>query len=338
MIRIAINGFGRIGRNILRAFYEQPHYKSYIEIVAINDLAKIEHSFHLLKYDSVHGKFSRNMSHSENSISINNHKIPYYSIKEVEKLPWKDLNVDLVFDCTGKFTTKEKALGHINAGAKKVLVSAPCENADKTVVYGMNDDLIDINDLIISNASCTTNCLAPILGIIHEEYNVSNALMTTIHSYTGDQRLIDTDHSDLFRARAANLSMIPSKTGAAKAIGLIIPELNGKVNGMAVRVPTPNVSLVDLTCVINKNVSKDDINNLFKNKVEQKVYKGIIGYNSEDLVSIDFNHSHYSSIFDSKHTMVNDNIVKVMAWYDNEWGFSNRMLDVAISILKQKAY
>lgn len=336
MIKIAINGFGRIGRNILRAFYEQPHYRSFIKIVAINDLAPIQHSFHLLKYDSIHSKFDRNVKISDNEIMINNHSIKYYSIKDVEQLPWKDLDIDVVLDCTGKYTTKEKALGHIKSGAKRVLISAPCDNADKTVVYGINESSITKEDLIISNASCTTNCLAPIVSLLHSEYGVESGLMTTIHSYTGDQKLIDTDHSDLYRARAANLSMIPSKTGAAKAIGLIIPELNGKINGMAVRVPTPNVSLIDLNCVLTKQVTAKDINELFKSKVNEKVFNGVLGYNAEPLVSVDFNHSIYSSIFDSTQTMVFGNLVKVMAWYDNEWGFSNRMLDMVITLSKTK--
>lgn len=334
MIKIAINGFGRIGRNILSAFYENTEYKKYIKIVAINDLTSIKHSCHLLKYDSVHGRFVKDINISENNILIEKDLIKYYSIKDTNLLPWRDLDIDLVLDCTGKFNTKEKALEHINAGAKRVLISAPCDNADKTIVYGVNEHLLDKKDIIVSNASCTTNCLAPILSIINSRFNIESGLITTIHSYTGDQNLIDSNHSDLFRARAANLSMIPSKTGAAKAIGLIIPELNGIINGMSIRVPTPNVSLVDLTCTIDKEVTEEDINKLFKEYIGNGKFKNIVLYNEDPLVSIDFNHTVYSSIFDANHTMTSGKLIKVMAWYDNEFGFSNRMLDVAITISK----
>lgn len=332
MIKIAINGFGRIGRNILRALHENKKYIDQIEVVVINDLAPIEHAVHLLKYDSVHSRFDRTVNFNDNEIIIENKTIKYYSIKTVENLPWKELDIDIVLDCTGKYTTKEKALGHVSSGAKKVLISAPCENADKTIVYGVNDNTLSKQDIIISNASCTTNCLAPIIAILNSEYGLENGIMTTIHSYTGDQKLIDTDHSDLYRARAANISMIPSKTGAAKAIGLIIPELNGKINGMSVRIPTPNVSLVDFNCILKKYVTVEEINKLFKRKINENIFKGILDYNEEHLVSIDFNHNSHSSIFDSTQTMVSGKLLKVMAWYDNEWGFSNRMLDMVISI------
>lgn len=336
MVRIAINGFGRIGRNILRAFYENPHYKSSISIVAINDLSPLEHSVHLLKYDSVHKIFDRNLNIVDNTIRVNNHIINYYSIKDAELLPWRELDVDIVFDCTGKYTKRETALSHIKAGAKKVVISAPCDGADKTIVWGVNENTLTKDDVVISNASCTTNCLAPVAALIHNEFGIENGFMTTIHSYTGDQRLIDTDHSDLYRARAAALSMIPSKTGAAKAIGLIIPELKGKINGLAVRVPTPNVSLVDFTCVVSRATVKDEVNEVFKKAVQSKVFNGIMGYNDEPLVSIDFNHNSHSSIFDSTQTYVQDNMIKVFAWYDNEWGFSNRMLDLSLTISKLK--
>lgn len=336
MVRIAINGFGRIGRNILRAFYENPHYKSSISIVAINDLSPLEHSVHLLKYDSVHRIFDRNLNIVDNTIRVNNHIINYYSIKDAELLPWRELDVDIVFDCTGKYTKKETALSHIKAGAKKVIISAPCDGADKTIVWGVNENTLTKDDVVISNASCTTNCLAPVAALIHNEFGIENGFMTTIHSYTGDQRLIDTDHSDLYRARAAALSMIPSKTGAAKAIGLIIPELKGKINGLAVRVPTPNVSLVDFTCVVSRATVKDEVNEVFKKAVQSKAFNGIMGYNDEPLVSIDFNHNSHSSIFDSTQTYVQDNMIKVFAWYDNEWGFSNRMLDLSLTISKLK--
>ncbi len=336
MVKIAINGFGRIGRNILRAFYEAPHYKSSIQIVAINDLSSIEHATHLLKYDSVHKAFDRTLKINDGNICINNHKIKYYSIKDAAQLPWKELDIDIVFDCTGKYTKKETALAHIQAGAKKVIISAPCDGADKTIVWGVNEKSLTKDDIVISNASCTTNCLAPVAALIHSEFGIESGFMTTIHSYTGDQRLIDTDHSDLYRARAATLSMIPSKTGAAKAIGLIIPELQGKINGLAVRVPTPNVSLVDFTCNISKSTTKEELNAVFKTAVANKIFNGVLGYNEEPLVSVDFNHNSQSSVFDSTQTFVQDKMIKVFAWYDNEWGFSNRMLDLAISVKNAK--
>jgi len=336
MIRIAINGFGRIGRNVLRAFYEHTHYRNEMKIVAINDLSKVEHSFHLLKFDSIHGHFDKNMSYTNDSIIINNDEIHYSSFKEAADLPWKILDVDIVLDCTGKYTSKEKALAHIEAGAKKVIISAPCDNADKTIVWGVNDDTLTASDLVISNASCTTNCLAPVVALLHKEFNIESGFMTTIHSYTGDQRLIDTDHSDLYRARAAALSMIPSKTGAAKAIGLIVPELKGKINGLAIRVPTPNVSLVDFTCNVTKETTVEYVNQLFKESVGAVVYKGVLGYNDEPLVSVDFNHNKHSSVFDSTQTLVYDKTIKVFAWYDNEWGFSNRMLDLSSSVGRLK--
>lgn len=334
MIKIAINGFGRIGKNILRAFFENPEYQKKINIVAINDLTSIKHSCHLLKNDSVHGKFSKSISFSEDSILIEGNKIKYYSIKDTNLLPWKELDIDLVLDCTGRFTTKDKAMDHVKAGAKRVLISAPCENADNTVVFGVNEFVLKKEDIIISNASCTTNCLAPLLNIINSKYTIENGLMTTIHSYTGDQNLIDTDHSDLFRARAANLSMIPSKTGAAKAIGLIIPELNGLINGLAIRVPTPNVSLVDLNLILKEEVTKEEINKIFKESINNDKFKGILSYNEEPLVSVDFNHTEFSCVFDSNHTMTSGKLVKIMAWYDNEFGFSNRMLDVSLYLSK----
>lgn len=336
MIKVAINGFGRIGRNVLRAFHEHPHYRSSIQIVAINDLSPIEHSVHLLKYDSIHSAFNKNVTFKENTMHINNHTMHYSSIKDAKLLPWGELGVDIVFDCTGKYTKRETAIDHLTAGAKRVVISAPCDGADRTVVWGVNESSLMPSDVVISNASCTTNCLAPIVALIHREFDIKNGLMTTIHSYTGDQRLVDTDHSDLYRARAAALSMIPSKTGAAKAIGLIIPELKGKINGLSVRVPTPNVSLVDFTCNVNKDVSVEAVNSLFKNEVSKGIFNGVLGYNDEPLVSVDFNHDRHSSIYDSTQTIVHDGMVKVFAWYDNEWGFSNRMLDLALSIAKLK--
>lgn len=336
MIKVAINGFGRIGRNVFRAFFETPHYRNSIQIVAINDLSKIEHSVHLLKYDSVHKQFDKPVTHTEHEIHLNDHRIKYSSIKEASELPWGDLDIDIVFDCTGKYTTRDKAMAHINAGAKRVVISAPCENADRTIVWGVNESTLQVNDQVISNASCTTNCLAPIVALLHEKFTILNGAMTTVHSYTGDQRLIDTDHSDLYRARAAALSMIPSKTGAAKAIGLIIPELKGKIHGTSIRVPTPNVSLVDFTCNVEKHTTAKEVNEIFKESVQAGVYRGVLAYNDEPLVSVDFNHNSHSSVFDSTQTFVQDGMIKVFGWYDNEWAFSNRMLDLATSIGKLK--
>lgn len=336
MIKIAINGFGRIGRNVLRAFYEQPHFKSYMSIVAINDLSPLNHAVHLLKHDSVHKKFDRSIFVGENYFKVNNDQIAYSSHRDINELPWKHLDIDIVLECTGKYTTKSSAEQHIAAGAKRVIVSSPCDNADKTIVYGVNEHTLNINDLVISNASCTTNCLAPLVSLLHTHFGVVNGIVTTIHSYTGDQRLVDTDHSDLYRARAANLSMIPSKTGAAKAIGLIIPELAGKISGLSIRIPTPNVSLVDLTANLNKEVTKEELNQVFKEATAQGLFSGVLGYNDEPLVSCDFNHDAHSAVFDSTQTFVQEKLVKVFAWYDNEWGFSNRMLDLSIAVSKLK--
>jgi len=336
MLKIAINGFGRIGRNILRAFYENSKYVGNIKIVAINDFSPIEHAVHLLKYDSVHSKFGNNVTIINNDkFEIDNFlqesdTIQYFNKRDIKDLPWADLGVDVVLECTGLYTKAEAAIQHIHSGAKQVIVSAPCDGADKTIVYGVNEDTLTLNDKIISNASCTTNCLAPLVALIHDKFGISQGFATTIHSYTGDQRLIDTDHSDLYRARAANLSMIPSKTGAAKAIGLIIPELNGKINGVAIRVPTPNVSLVDFTAVLEKETSKEELNELFKKATLHKHFKGVLGYNDEKLVSVDFNHDSHSSVFDSTQTFAQGNMIKVFSWYDNEWGFSNRMLDLSM--------
>lgn len=342
MLKIAINGFGRIGRNVLRAFYENLYYAGKIKIVAVNDLSPLEHAVHLLKYDSVHSRFQNKVSITGNDrFTIDNFlegddTIQYFNKRDIKDLPWADLGIDIVLECTGLYTKAESASQHLNSGAKHVIVSAPCDGADKTIVYGVNEDTLTLNDKIISNASCTTNCLAPLVALIHDNFGISQGFATTIHSYTGDQRLIDTDHSDLYRARAANLSMIPSKTGAAKAIGLIIPELNGKINGVAIRVPTPNVSLVDFTAVLETNTTTDELNALFKQATLNRKFKGVLAYNDEKLVSVDFNHDAHSSVFDSTQTFAQGNMIKVFSWYDNEWGFSNRMLDLSMYLANLK--
>lgn len=320
MINIAINGFGRIGRNILRAIYENPIYLDKINLVAINDLASTEISSHLLKYDSVHGKFGEDISYVKDKIIVNGNKIMYFSESNPENLPWKDFDIDIVFECTGRYTDKESSLKHILAGAKKVLISAPAKNVDNTIVYGVNHKTLNSEDIIISNASCTTNCLAPLAKVLDDNFGIKKGVMTTIHSYTGDQKLVDTSHSDLFRSRSAAMSMIPTKTGAAKALGLVIPNLVGKVDGLAIRVPTPNVSLVDFSIELKENTNIEEINKAMKASSENEL-KGILGYN----------HSPLSSIYDSTQTIIIDNnFVKVFSWYDNEWGFSNRMIDTAI--------
>lgn len=330
MINIAINGFGRIGRNILRAIFENPKYMDKINLVVINDLAPISTSKHLLKYDSVHGIFKEEVDNDESAIIVNGHRIIYYSETNPEDLPWKDFEIDIVFECTGRFTHKEDAISHLKAGAKKVLISAPGKDVDNTIVYGVNHKTLNNDDFIVSNASCTTNCLAPIAKVLEEEFGISKGLMTTIHAYTGDQKIVDTAHSDLFRARAAAQSMIPTKTGAAKSLGLVLPSLSGKVDGMAMRVPTANVSVVDFTVLLEKNTDIKEINKAMK-KASESYLKGILGYNEEPLVSIDYNHNTNSSIYDSTQIIqVEDNLFKIISWYDNEWGFSNRMLDTAI--------
>ncbi len=326
-MKVAINGFGRIGRLSLRAIFEN-NVKD-IEVVAINDLGDAGTNAHLFKYDSVHGTFNGDVAVDGNYIVINGHKIQILSERDPAKLPWKELGIDLVYECTGIFTSKDKSMAHINAGAKRVLVSAPCNDADKTVVFGINNQTITKDDLILSNASCTTNCLSPVVFALNKEIGFERGYMTTIHSYTGDQPMLDTYHKDKKRARAGAMSMIPTSTGAAKAVGLILPELAGKIQGSAVRVPTPNVSLVDLTFIAKKETTKDDVNNIMKKYAEGEL-KNILGYSSEELVSIDFCHKSYSSIFDSNETTVVDkNFIRVVAWYDNEWGFSCRMSDVA---------
>ncbi|MDG5500577.1 type I glyceraldehyde-3-phosphate dehydrogenase [Marinobacter sp. BGYM27] len=329
-IRIGINGFGRIGRNILRALYEND-YRQTMQVVAINDLGDAETNAHLLKYDSVHGRFNGIVSHDAESLSVNGDRIAICAERNPASLPWKDYHVDVVLECTGLFTKREAAAAHLSAGARKVIISAPSPDADATIVYGVNDHTLTAEHHIISNASCTTNCLAPVVKAISDGIGIESGLMTTIHSYTNDQKLSDVYHTDLYRARSATQSMIPTKTGAAAAIGLVLPELAGKLDGMAVRVPTINVSLVDLSFIASRDTTADEINDLLKSAAQKS---SILGYNQEKLVSVDFNHSVLSSIFDANHTRALGRHVKVMAWYDNEWGFSNRMLDNATALMQ----
>jgi glyceraldehyde 3-phosphate dehydrogenase len=328
-INIAINGFGRIGRNVFRANYESGNNNE-IKIVAINDLGDTKINAHLLKYDTAHGPFDKSVQIKENKIVVDNKdEVLVLSERDPSKLPWKDLGIDVVMECTGFFASKEKSMSHINAGAKKVLISAPAANVDATIVYGVNHEILNNSHQIVSNASCTTNCLAPLIKNIHDKLTVESGIMTTIHSYTNDQVLTDVYHSDLRRARSATQSMIPAKTGAASAVGLVLPELNGKLDGFAIRVPTINVSLVDLCINVKKESSLDEINSIIK-KASENELSGILGYNSEPLVSIDFNHSSFSSVYDeSLSRVMNNKFFKICSWYDNEWGFSNRMLDVA---------
>ena len=327
-LRIAINGFGRIGRNVLRALYTQG-YRQDLQVVAINDLGDSAINAHLLKYDTVHGTFEGTVEHDQEGLTVNGDRISVSAIRNPADLPWKDQQIDVVFECTGLFTDREKAAGHLSAGARKVIISAPAKGVDATVVYGVNHEVLRQSHQIISSASCTTNCLAPVAQVLHRELGIEQGLMTTIHAYTNDQNLIDVYHSDPYRARSATQSMIPSKTGAAEAVGLVLPELAGKLTGMAVRVPVINVSLVDLTLNLKREVSRDEINALMKSAAEQSK---ILGYNTLPLVSTDFNHNPLSSIFDANHTKANGKLVKVMAWYDNEWGFSNRMLDNCLAL------
>ncbi len=325
-IRVAINGYGRIGRNVLRAVYEEGYRKD-IQIVAINDLGDANTNAHLTKYDTVHGKFAGDVAVNDGDLVVNGDRIKVLSERDPEQLPWRELKVDVVFECTGRFTSKEKAMAHIKAGAIRVMVSAPAAGADATVVYGVNHASLSKEHQVISNGSCTTNCLAPLAKVLHKKFGIVNGLMTTIHAFTNDQVLLDVYHKDLRRARSATQSMIPTKTGAAAAVGLVLPELAGKLDGLAVRVPTVNVSLVDLVFVAEHAASKDEINAVVKEAAEGEL-KGVLGYNEIPLVSVDFNHNPLSSIFEASQTKVIGNTVKVLSWYDNEWGFSTRMLDV----------
>ncbi|OEO25380.1 MULTISPECIES: type I glyceraldehyde-3-phosphate dehydrogenase [Pseudomonas] len=327
-LRIAINGFGRIGRNVLRALYTQD-YRQHLQVVAINDLGESAINAHLLKHDSVHGLFDASIEYDDHSISVNGDRIAVSAIADPGQLPWQKLQVDVVFECSGLFTERSKAAAHLKAGANKVIISAPAKGADATVVFGVNHDILRAEHQIISSASCTTNCLAPVAQVLHRELGIENGLMTTIHAYTNDQNLTDVYHRDPYRARSATQSMIPSKTGAAEAVGLVLPELAGKLTGMAVRVPVINVSLVDLTLNVQRQTSRDEVNAMMLAASEQS---SVLGYNSLPLVSCDFNHNPLSSIFDANHTRVSGNLLKVMAWYDNEWAFSNRMLDNCIAL------
>jgi glyceraldehyde 3-phosphate dehydrogenase len=331
-VRVAINGFGRIGRNVLRAIVEAE--RDDIEVVAINDLAPVETNAHLLRYDSVHGRFPGEVKVAGDSIDCGAGPIKVTAIKDPTQLPWKELAIDVALECTGIFTSKEKAGAHLQAGAKRVLVSAPADGADLTVVYGVNHDKLSKDHKVVSNASCTTNCLAPVAKVLHDAIGIDKGFMTTVHSYTNDQPSLDQVHKDLYRARAAALSMIPTSTGAAKAVGLVLPELAGKLDGVSIRVPTPNVSVIDFKFVAKRATSKDEVNSAVKRASEQQL-KGILGYTEAPNVSIDFNHDPHSSIFHMDQTKVMDGtLVRVMSWYDNEWGFSNRMADTAVAMGK----
>ena len=331
-VRVAINGFGRIGRNILRAIVESA--RDDIIVVGINDLGPVKTNAHLLRYDSVHGKFPADVKVSGNDLDVGQGPIKVTSIRDPKDLPWKELDVDIAMECTGIFVSREKASMHLDAGAKRVLVSAPASGVDLTVVYGVNHQKISKDHLVISNASCTTNCLAPIAMALNNGVGINQGFMTTIHSYTGDQPTLDTMHSDLYRSRAAAGNMIPTSTGAAKAVGLVLPELNGKLDGVSVRVPTQNVSVVDFKFNASKSTSVDEINNIMNESVNGEL-NNILGFTDEPLVSSDFNHDSRSSIFHMDQTKVMDNtFVRVLSWYDNEWGFSNRMSDTAVAIGK----
>lgn len=335
MYRVAINGFGRIGRNVLRAYFESQSPKPY-EIVAINDLGEPEINAHLLKYDTAHGEFPHDVQVEGDAIRVASQLVKVFSERNPEDLPWAELNIDLVLECTGLFTSKESASLHLAAGAQKVLVSAPGQNLDATIVYGVNHDVLTPNDKLVSNASCTTNCLAPIAKALHNEFGIEKGLVNTVHAYTNDQRLNDVYHTDVRRARAAGRSMIPAKTGAAAAIGLVVPELDGKLDGLAIRVPVLNVSLLDLTLNLSRETSVDEVNDVLTAASEQSP-GGVLKVNTLPLVSSDFNHNAASSIVDVTQTKVNGDLVKVLAWYDNEWGFSNRMLDTAEVMLGLQA-
>ena len=333
-VKVAINGFGRIGRLVLRSMIE--HGRNDIEVVGINDLGPAATNAHLLKFDSVHGKLNADVSVEGDCIVINGKKIKVTAERDPANLPWKDLGVDVAMECTGIFTAKEKAFAHLTAGAKKVLISAPGENADKTIVYGVNHNTLTAADTVVSNASCTTNCLSPVAKVLNDTVGIVNGFMTTVHSYTGDQPTLDTMHKDLYRARAAALSMIPTSTGAAKAVGLVLPELKGKLDGVAIRVPTPNVSVVDLTFNAARATTVEEINNAII-AASNGALKGVLGVTALPNVSIDFNHDNHSSIFALDQTKVMDGtLVRVLSWYDNEWGFSTRMSDTAIALMNAK--
>lgn len=330
-IKVAINGFGRIGRNVLRAIVESG--RTDIEVVAINDLGPVETNAHLLQYDSVHGRFPVEVKTAGDSIDVGTGPIKVSAERNPADLPWS--HVDIIMECTGIFTSKEACQAHLQTGAARVLISAPGKDADKTIVYGVNHDTLSAADKIVSNASCTTNCLTPVAKVLHDSFGIKRGFMTTVHSYTGDQPTLDTMHKDLYRARAAALSMIPTSTGAAKAVGLVMPELNGKLDGVAIRVPTPNVSCVDLTVEVDGTVTADEINAAMTAAAASGPLKGVLGVTDAKLVSMDFNHDPHSSIFATDQTKVMDgNMVRILSWYDNEWGFSNRMGDTAVEMGK----
>jgi glyceraldehyde 3-phosphate dehydrogenase len=331
-VKVAINGFGRIGRNVLRAIHESG--RTDIEVVAINDLGPVETNAHLLRFDSVHGRYPGKVEVDGDALVVDGKKIRVTAIRNPAELPHRELGVDIAFECTGIFTSKDKAKAHLEAGAKRVLVSAPADGADLTVVYGVNHDQLTADHMVVSNASCTTNCLAPVAKVLNDAVGIEKGFMTTIHSYTNDQPSLDQIHKDLYRARAAALSMIPTSTGAAKAVGLVLPELNGKLDGVSIRVPTPNVSVIDFKFVAKKATTKDEINDAVKRAAEQQL-KGVLNYTDQPNVSIDFNHDPHSSTFHMDQTKVMDGtLVRVMSWYDNEWGFSNRMADTAVAMAK----
>ena len=335
-IKVAINGYGRIGRNILRAHYEG-NKKHDIQIVAINDLGPVETNAHLTRYDTAHGKFPGTVVVDGDSMVVNGDRIRVLAQRDPAQLPWAELGVDVVMECTGFFTTKEKASAHLKGGAKKVIISAPGgKDVDATIVYGVNHGALTAAMTVISNASCTTNCLAPLVKPLNDKIGLVNGLMTTIHAYTNDQVLTDVMHEDLRRARSATMSMIPTKTGAAAAVGLVMPELNGKLDGYAIRVPTINVSVVDLSFIAARDTTVDEVNAIMKAAAAEPGMKGILAYNTAPLVSIDFNHDAHSSSFDSTLTKVSGRLVKVSSWYDNEWGFSNRMLDTTVALMSAK--
>ena len=329
-VKTAINGFGRIGRNVLRAIIESG--RTDIEVIAINDLGPVETNAHLLRYDSVHGRFPATVTTTEDSIDVGRGPIRVTAIRNPADLPWGD--VDVVLECTGIFTSKEACQAHLDNGASKVLISAPGKDADATIVYGVNDNVLKSTDTVVSNASCTTNCLSPVVKVLNDAIGINHGFMTTIHSYTGDQPTLDTMHKDLYRARAAAMNMIPTTTGAAKAVGLVLPELAGKLDGMAIRVPTPNVSVVDLTFEAARDTTVEEINAAIRAAADGPL-KGILGYTDEPLVSMDFNHDPHSSIFHMDQTKVmSGTMCRILTWYDNEWGFSNRMSDTAVAMSK----
>ena len=335
-IKVAINGYGRIGRNVLRAFYEGGK-KQDIRIVAINDLGNAEHNAHLTRYDTTHGKFPGTVVVEGDTMIVNGDKIRVFAQRNPAEIPWGELGVDVVLECTGFFTTKEKASAHLKGGAKKVIISAPGgKDVDATIVFGVNQNVLKSTDTVISNASCTTNCLAPLVKPLNDAIGLENGLMTTVHAYTNDQVLTDVMHEDLRRARSATQSMIPTKTGAAAAVGLVLPELNGKLDGYAIRVPTINVSIVDLSFIAKRDTTVDEVNQILKAAADNGPLKGILTYNTAPLVSVDYNHNPASSNFDATLTKVSGRLVKVSSWYDNEWGFSNRMLDTTVALMTAK--